>query len=128
MRWEDLDKFTKAYIEAALWSSTDDNDEPLDSNYDQFDLAPETMEKIAADCRKFQLDNYGELESVYLSDLRHGDCEHAGHDFWLTRNHHGAGFWDGDWPEPEASKLTDSAHSFGEVYLYVGDDGQLYQG
>lgn len=21
----------------------------------------------------------------------------AGHDLWLTRNGHGAGFWDGDW-------------------------------
>jgi hypothetical protein len=50
----------------------------------------------------------------------------AGHDFWLTRNGHGAGFWDGDWPEPLATVLTDAAHAFGELSPYVGDDGLIY--
>ena len=51
---------------------------------------------------------------------------HIAHDFWLTRNRHGAGFWDGDYPEPEATQLTDLAHTFGECHLYVGDDNKLY--
>jgi len=50
----------------------------------------------------------------------------AGHDYWLTRNGHGAGFWDGDWPEPYAAQLDDSAHAYGTVELYVGDDGKIY--
>ncbi|QNP78372.1 hypothetical protein [Agrobacterium tumefaciens] len=50
----------------------------------------------------------------------------AGHDFWLTRCGHGAGFWDGDWPEPAASVLTTASEEFGNVDLYVGDDGQIY--
>ncbi len=50
----------------------------------------------------------------------------AGHDFWLTRCGHGAGFWDGDWPEPAASVLTEASKEFGNVDLYVGDDGQIY--
>lgn len=45
--------------------------------------------------------------------------ERAGHDLWLTRNGHGVGFWDGDWPEPLAEILTDSAHRLGPVDLYV---------
>jgi hypothetical protein len=48
-----------------------------------------------------------------------------GHDFWLTRNRHGAGFWDrglGDLGD----KLTAAAHTYGESNLYVGDDGQVY--
>jgi hypothetical protein len=52
--------------------------------------------------------------------------ERAGHDFWLTRNHHGAGFWDGDWSEPEATELTRISHEMGEVDLYVGDDGRIH--
>ena len=52
--------------------------------------------------------------------------ERAGHDFWLTRNHHGAGFWDGDWPEDVDEKLTEASHSWGEMDLYVGDDGRVY--
>lgn len=50
----------------------------------------------------------------------------AGHDFWLTRSGHGAGFWDGDWPEPAASTLDKASKEFGNVDLYVGDDGQIH--
>lgn len=39
----------------------------------------------------------------------------AGHDFWLTRNGHGAGFGDGDWPEEAGEKLSEAARSFGGV-------------
>jgi hypothetical protein len=37
-----------------------------------------------------------------------------------------SGFWDGDYPEPLGKQLTDLAHEFGEVELYVGEDGKLY--
>lgn len=116
-----LDTFTRAYIECALWSSNDNADdqggEPLDSNYSTEDIAPETLEKIKSDCAKFQVDNEANIGEKAFR---------AGYDFWLTRNHHGAGFWDGDWPEPQATRLTDAAHAFGEVDLYVGDDGRIY--
>ncbi len=55
------------------------------------------------------------------------DSRMAGHDFWLTRNRHGAGFWDGDYPEPAASQLTKASHNYGEVSLYVGDDNLIHQ-
>jgi hypothetical protein len=129
-----MDKFTEAYIEAALWSSMGDDDEPLDRNYDASDLTPETLEKIVQDCTKFQEDNaetLAECEALdEAGDWAHsGRCsvlESAGHDLWLTRNGHGAGFWDGDWPERLDDKLDASAKSFGEVDLYIGDDGLLY--
>lgn len=38
----------------------------------------------------------------------------AGHDFWLTRNGHGAGFWDGDW-DTLGDVLTKISHSYGET-------------
>ena len=40
------DKFTNAYIECALWASSDDDDEPLDRNYCEEDLTPEAMKPI----------------------------------------------------------------------------------
>lgn len=49
----------------------------------------------------------------------------VGHDFYMTRNGHGVGFWDrglgemGEW-------LTRMANPFGEASVYVGDDGNLY--
>ncbi len=82
-----MDTFTLAYIEAALWSSMDDADdrggEPLDANYSLADIAPDTLAKIEADCRAFQRDNADDIGT---------DFERAGHDFWLTRNHHGPAF------------------------------------
>lgn len=98
-----------------LWSSTDDNDEPLDRNYSARDIEPEALERIVADCAKFQAEN----------DISEGTNKRAGHDFWLTRNGHGAGFWDSDWPET-GDMLTAASKAFGECSPYVGDDGQVY--
>ena len=52
------------------------------------------------------------------------DC--AGHDFWLTRCGHGAGFWDRGVGET-GERLTKAAEKFGNVDLCVGDDGKIYQ-
>lgn len=125
-----LDKFTMAYIEAALWSSNDESDEqggePLDKNYGVEDIAPETMEKIVADCTKFQADN-----AEYLTDenclTRLDADEQGGHDFWLTRNGHGCGFWEtSDWKKDAGIHLTSASKKFGECHLYVGDDEKIY--
>lgn len=113
-----LNEFTLAYIEAMLWSSCDDDDTPLDRNYSLADIAPETLARIIRDCTRFQAE--------MADDLACRDDKHGGHDFWLTRNGHGAGFWDGDWPEPHAARLTEAATDAGEVDPYVGDDGQVW--
>lgn len=112
--------FETAYIECALWSSTDDKDQPFDDNYDIDDLAPEAIESMVADCQDFQ-------QLCSPDDLTLQSDEYNGHDFWLTRNRHGAGFWDrglGD----AGQRLTNNAHTYGESYLYVGDDGKVYVG
>lgn len=115
---EKLDEFTTAYIEAMLWSSTDYNNVPLDKNYSITDLSPELLAQVKKDCEEFQRWHRGRI----LHDL-----ERAGHDFWLTRNSHGSGFWEvPDWPEEDGKVLTCAAHAYGEVYIVVGDDGKLY--
>ena len=120
-----MDDFTKAYIEAALWSSTDDSDRPLDSG--DYELAPETLAKMEADCAQFQKEN---VHLITDENCHYKACpvlEYAGHDFWLTRCGHGCGFWDGDWKEPAASQLTTASKAFGDIDLYIGDDGLIYQ-
>ena len=116
-----MDRFTTAYVEAALWSSTDNSDDrggdPLDANYGLEDIAPESLACILADCEAFQRDHADDIS---------GDVERAGHDFWLTRNHHGAGFWDGDWDDEVGERLTEASHAYGSLDLYVGDDGLIY--
>lgn len=108
--------FTTAYIEAALWSTNDESDEsggvPLDENYGFSDLTNDALDKMIKDCRDFQSAN-AELLS------RAGNDAQNGHDFWLTRNGHGAGFWDRGYDDEVGKGLTDAAHAYGNVYLYV---------
>ena len=130
-----LEHFTLAYIEAALWSTSDESDEsggePLNANYTVNDIHPDTRAKIEADCRAFY-EAHGALFTISNfkgrgSSGSYGSVsERAGHDFWLTRNNHGAGFWDGDWEEPAATTLDKAARAAGEFDFYVGDDGVIY--
>ena len=120
-----MDKFLASYIETALWSTTDEDGVPLDnSKYSDAELHPKTLERFKADCEKFILESSKILACDTTNDSH--PTYHIAHDFWLTRNRHGAGFWDGDYPEPIATKLTELAHSFGECDLYVGDDNKFY--
>ena len=116
-----LDTFTAAYVECALWSSTDESTPsggyPMDDNYSAEDIAPECLAEMVADCAKFQAENAADID---------GDYEQAGHDFWLTRNGHGAGFWDGDWPENAGERLTKASKAFGTCTLYIGDNDSIY--
>lgn len=125
----DIDDMLDGYITCALWSTNDESDEsggePLDENYDETDLADETRATMRADVEKFARANAQVIAEAFRTGPR-CDWSHAGHDLWLTRNHHGAGFWDGDWPKDVGEKLTKAAHAFGEVNLYVGDDGKIY--
>jgi len=112
-----FDKFFAGYVDAALWSSFDDQGNPLDENFGQRDISSETLRKMGEDVWKFWIDN---------DELISSDPEQAGQDFWLTRNGHGAGFWDGGWPGDVGKRLTDAAHAYGEFGLYVGDDGKIH--
>lgn len=125
-----LDTFTEAYIGALLWSETDNADDsggrPLDENYGAEDIAPEALAEIISDCQSFQ------AEESYQAALAAGlwTEEQAGHDFLLTRNRHGAGFWDrGYGGSPErvmGERLTKAAHVYGTMGAYIGDDGLIY--
>jgi len=129
----ELDSFVAAYVTAALGSSTDDNGEPLDAGRDESDIAPDTLEAMRADCAAFYKANRESIqcEGAPLCEYD-GTSEPerratmAGHDFWLNRCGHGAGFWDGDWPEPQATTLDNAARAAGEIWLYVGDDSKVH--
>jgi hypothetical protein len=122
-----MDKFTEAYIEAALWSSLDDKGNPLDENYDKDDIAPDTLQSMINDCKQFQDDNKDLLEQSYKCHRVRGyyDEYHAGHDFFLTRAHSGCGYWDRGLGKV-GEKLSKKCGDWKEVDLYVGDDGKIY--
>jgi hypothetical protein len=159
-----LDYFTKEYIITALWTDTDninappeeepeeeedddiEGDEwkpvpekptprPTKTSYNINDFSTETLEKMKSDCNDFY-NKYSELyhKAGWADDL-------AAHDFWLTRNRHGAGFQDREMNELDQElnhgiseeqfedvkeMLIKASHSFGEFSLYLGDDGLIY--
>ena len=125
------DPFLSGYLVAAFW--TTDNDAPS-GDYAESGrpedmmarLAPEALEKARVDCARFESENEGLLSDAYE---RSGyDYSRAGHDFWLTRNGHGAGYFDRDelLKGNLDEKLTAAADGFGGIDLYEGDDGKLY--
>jgi hypothetical protein len=119
-----LSTFRAAYVEALYFTDGQglDNDE-----FDAGDeLSPEANEQIDADCKAFYEANEQHITDDACRYSRCSPAEYAGHDFWLTRNGHGCGFWDGDWTEPQATALDDAAKAFGEVSAYKGDDGLVY--
>jgi hypothetical protein len=107
----------EAYIECALWSSTDGNGKPLDS-INNLEISDELHELMTIEARLFEIKN-----QCYYKD--HMTDAQAGHDFWLTRNGHGAGFWDRDLPNGLGDLLTKKAKAFSTCDLYI-DDGKLY--
>lgn len=123
-----LDAFTRAYIDCALWSSTDESNDsggqPLDQNYGPSDLSVETLQSMIDDCLRFQAEQRTTLHIVYLHSKAQAIGyaeENAGHDFWLTRNGHGSGFWDRE-IGARGELLSEAARAFGECSLYVADE------
>lgn len=118
-----LDAFTRQFLETALWAECDhdsdeNNSDPLDKNYSITDFAEETILKLKADCDSFLEDNRELLDEV--NDTYHVDDSQHGHDFWLTRNGHGAGFWDRGYLDL-GEQLTKASKPYGSVFLYVQD-------
>lgn len=108
-----LDDFTIGYLEAALW--TEDPD-PRSGEFTQRDgwgienIDPASLATAVEDCARFQRENRADLDAAPADDHRHGV------DFWLTRNGHGAGFWDRGYGSV-GERLTEAAHAYGEKYL-----------
>ena len=118
---EVLNKVLNGYITCALWAETDADGDPLDGNYTEDDINPGTLSAMEEDVKDFITSNI-DLFEKYLEVY---PAESFGHDFWLTKNGHGAGFWDrglGDLGD----KLTEQCKPYGESYVYVGDNGQIY--
>jgi hypothetical protein len=124
-RFKALDGFTEGYITAAFWLLDESVSEELDRDATFADLAPSALDAMIADCAAFQRDQRDLLEAAYEERLEDYDMERAGHDFWLTRNHHGAGFWDRGLGRV-GNCLSTCAHTYPETDLYLGDDGLLY--
>jgi hypothetical protein len=110
-----LDPFVRAYLECALWTS---DPEPGSGEWSEHDAW--TIDRIPAECIKRAIDDCSAFRETYRADLEAigASDEQNGHDFWLTRNRHGAGFWDRGYDDTIARRLTDGAHAYGDCDVY----------
>jgi len=143
----DIDHELKQYIATAMWTTNADHLDPegtgaagrLEDHCEPEDIAPEALASMREDLENFirgpecHEDASDEDIAAHERALDFWQAElgagQIGHDFWLTRNGHGAGFWDRfttGVAETFGHYLTVQAKAFGESYLYVGDDGQVY--
>lgn len=131
----DVDEVLRGYITCALWAENDesrpDGGDPLDSNYGAEDLTERAKVKLREDVLEFLNKAKPEDLAAYLEhkviDPSQGTVgDYLGHDLWLTRNGHGAGFWDrDDLPKEVGVRLSKLSEDLGERDLYVTDRGEI---
>jgi hypothetical protein len=121
-----LPEMVRDYLACALFAENDQSDpetggDPLDRNYGIIDFAPEALAQAKADCWAFLRKAAPMLRPL----LDRGLLKSVGHDLWLTRNGHGAGFWDRGYPKEVGDALTKIAHDMGQEVPEVAD-GKIY--
>lgn len=121
-----FDVFLNSYVECLLWTAygvVEGEDETVDGldlhergfDLDDFDAA--AQKEIEDDCESF----FEEAQSMI-----EGREAQAGHDFCLTRNRHGAGFWDGGWPR-YGNALTKMSKPYGtqQAMAFLDEQGDV---
>lgn len=112
-----MEDFISGYIACALWCGVVDDED--NAEWDEDELTPKALETMRREASAFY-ENYHPL----WDNAKNYSNDSAGHDFWLSRNRHGAGFWDRGLGEVGA-KLHEAAVVYGEQNLVVNDEGKL---
>lgn len=130
---DQIEEIVNAQIHSLLWSAGeyfDENGEFVfmwDERYDKFDAIPELREKLVKELEEFPMD-LAEDVTYYRDNIRRVDNDrwtaYFGHDIALTRNGHGAGFWDRGLGE-SGDKLTGWSETLGELTLFETGDGKF---
>lgn len=111
-----IEEFTRAAAECLQWQATDASEEgngyPIDSG-DEY--TEEVAELISEACEGFLESASGFLESDGIP------ASQAGHDFILSANGHGAGFWDRGYPHGDELHDLASGYSFECEFALWGD-------
>lgn len=126
-----ISEMLHGYQACALWSTAATDDEDNEVLLDNEEFSEAATEAMYFDCEEFY-DAYREALVKYakrrVPSGGNTPWACAGHDFWLTRNGHGTGFWDrglGELGQRLASYVGFQT-SFPEVNIYLGDDGLVH--
>lgn len=121
-----LDDETIAQLFTTLiWQAP--HDPPLDSlGYTRADIPADDQAPLVEQFRGFCEVMTDDIEEFMAHTGR--DMTDVAHDFILTANRHGTGFWDRCYcgNDDAAQRLTDAAHPAGDIDLDRADDGTLF--
>jgi hypothetical protein len=90
-------------------------------SFSREDINPDSLIKAYTDIKQFIKLAGNDAVNEAIGEKGY---EQLGHDIWLTRNGHGAGFFDHSYDHEK--ELMNAAKALREVDLYIGDDGKLY--
>jgi hypothetical protein len=121
----ECDLFADGYVEGIAWACVAFEDEARDGGLEDVELPEDVEETLRQDARDFLSDEHTErLVRAAVRRLPGYSFESAGIDYALTRNGHGAGYWDrGLGVLGEA--LTQLARPYGSRYLMVSLDDSV---
>lgn len=127
-----VDNFVRGYLTAAVWSSLDyaapvdtsGNSPNLDARTSVEDFTAEAVAAAIEDCTEFRqrVEALGLTDRMLAVESVGGAEFTAGHNLWLTRNHHGVGFWDGDYVDDAGEfgdDLTNAAQELPELNVWA---------
>lgn len=107
-----LDNFTRGYMEAMEWLLPEEI-EGKALNRDKIrGFTRKAIKEAKAACEAFQFEADAALDQYEAISGR--DRASAGHDFYLSRNGHGAGFFDRG-NEPVFDTLQEAARAYGST-------------
>lgn len=123
-----LDKIVEQYLATQLWAQVDLGQPKLDCNLDENysieDISPEYRDAVQVELRDVIAAH--PLAFRMWVGLFNGDVGQWAHDYYLTREGHGAGFWDrfysDDWRSALGDYWTKIAESAGVADL-LQDNG-----
>jgi hypothetical protein len=124
----ECEAFADGYVEGVAWANVAFEDDSLDGGLEDVELPTDVEEMLRQDARDFLSDEHVvRLVRAAVRRLPGYGFEAAGIDYALTRNGHGAGYWDrGLGMLGEA--LTQLARPYGSRYLMVSLDGSIQAG
>ena len=123
----EIDDFTKEALEALFWTE-EDQTEGL-SEKTVFDIEENSLKMFFDRCTKFQEENAELLEIMEV---------HNGHNYLLSCNGHGSGFFDEftlykgldieivSEIEDAGNKLQEKCHFEKPFYIFIGEDEKVY--
>lgn len=109
-----LESATLQYLDTAKWADSEDGNDEWSLAIWSNAARNEALEHVT------DFVNYVESIHPGLIALLNLTADDIGHNFWLSRQGHGTGFWDRGWGEV-GDTLHAAAKTFGKVYIYVHD-------